>query len=187
MEILECIRNRRSFRNFSDRKIEYDTVKELLELGACAPTAQYRQPWGFVVIQDRDELKRLSDEGISYIKANMENLPHFHKYKDLFDNPDYNIFYDAETLVVVYGESDAHWYVQDCSLFTENLTLAAFDRGIGSCWIGFAEEILETEEFRKKYKIPDNYSIVAPIILGYIDKEQKPPKRKPPIIFNENI
>lgn len=187
MEVLDCIRNRRSVRSFTDKKVEYDTIKELLEISSCAPTAQYWQPWGFVVIQDKEELKRLSDKGLEYIRANMDNLPHFHKYTDLFDNPDYNLFYDAQTLVIVYGDKDSHWYMQDCSLFTQNLILAAFDKGIGSCWIGFAEEILENDEFRKKYNVPDNYSIVAPMILGYIQKDQKPPKRRAPIIFNESI
>lgn len=44
MEVLDCIRNRRSVRSFTDKKVEYDTIKELLEISSCAPTAQYWQP-----------------------------------------------------------------------------------------------------------------------------------------------
>ena len=32
MEVLDCIRNRRSVRSFTDKKVEYDTIKELLEI-----------------------------------------------------------------------------------------------------------------------------------------------------------
>jgi len=186
MEVLDCIKSRRSIRNFSDKKLEYETIRELLEISACAPTAQYRQPWGFVVIQGKEELKELSDIGMDFIRKNIEDLPHFHKYREMINSEEYNLFYGAENLVVVYGEKDFHWYIQDCSLFTQNLILSAYDRGIGSCWIGFAEELFEMECVKKKYNVPDNYSVVAPIILGYIDKEQRPPKRKPPIIFNGN-
>ena len=50
-----------------------------------------------------------------------------------------------------------------------NLMLAAHDRGIGSCWIGFANGIGNTPEIKKELNVPDEYERVAPIILGYPD------------------
>ncbi len=184
MEILECIKNRRSYRKFSDKKLEYDIIKGLLEISVCAPTAQMREPWGFVIIQDKKELKEISNIAKRDILEMIDDLPHFKKYEEWFRDPEYNIFYDAENLVVVYGDKSAHWYKEDCSCVTENIILAAFSKGIGTCWIGFGEHILNKLEIKEKYGVPESYEVVSSLIMGYISKESKPPKRKHPIIFN---
>lgn len=56
---------------------------------------------------------------------------------------------------------------QDCCLAAENLMLAAFAKGLGSCWIGFAEIWLRSPEGKKALGIPSEQVAVAPIILGY--------------------
>ena len=56
MNIIECIESRRSVRKYSDKKVEFDTIKELIRLGTMAPTSLCKEPWGFVVIQDKEEI-----------------------------------------------------------------------------------------------------------------------------------
>lgn len=183
METRESIRNRRSYRTFSDRKLEFETIEELIEYGTFAPTAQYRQPWSFLVIQDKEELKRLSDIAKEDIKNRIDELPHFKTYEKWFNDPNYNIFYEAENIVVVYGDSDFYWYKEDCCAAAQNIISAAFDIGIGSTWLGFAEYVFDMKEVKEKYSVPENCKTVAPLILGYIDKEIKPPKRKKATIY----
>ncbi len=185
MNIIECIKSRRSVRRFTDEKLEYDKIKELIDVGICAPTAQMRQPWGFVVIQGKDKLKEISDKIKVDSLKKLEKLPHFQKYEDWFKDPEYNVFYESENLLVIYGDSECHWYKEDCCCLAENIILAAFDQNIGSCWIGFAENYLETDEFKEKYDIPKQYKVVSSLILGYMEKLPKPPTRKEPIIFSE--
>ena len=62
MDILECIRTRRSIRTYTDRPISEETLRELIGLGVKAATGSNEQPWGFAVIQDKDEIQRLSEE-----------------------------------------------------------------------------------------------------------------------------
>lgn len=185
MEVLECIKNRRSIRKFSDEKISYDELKELINVGICAPTAQKKEPWAFLIIQDKEELKRISDAAKEDILKNIDNMPQFKTYEKFFNDPEYNLFYEAENLIVIYGDTSTQWYKEDCSLLAENIILAAFSKSIGTCWIGFAEPILNSEIIRKEYKIPDNYKVVAPIILGHMKYTPKPPERKEPVIFSK--
>ena len=52
------------------------------------------------------------------------------------------------------------------------------DRGIGSCWIGFATAIGNSSEMKKELKVPDEYELVASIILGYPDVSSVKGSRK---------
>ena len=87
--------------------------------------------------------------------------------------------------MIIYGNTDSHWNVYDCSLVAGNIMLGAYEMGIGSCWIGFGEYMLNTKEFKKKYGVPENFQVVCPLTLGYMKIKPKPPVRKAPIIFNK--
>ena len=65
------------------------------------------------------------------------------------------------------------------------MILAGFSKGIGSCWIGFGQEIFIREDFKKEYNIPESYVSIAPLILGYMESKPKPPKRKEALIFSK--
>jgi len=45
----------------------------------------------------------------------------------------------APLLIVISADAQRPWIVEDCALAAENLMLAAFDEGLGTCWIGFAQ------------------------------------------------
>lgn len=185
MDILECIRSRRSVRSFTDQELTYDEIMELIDLGMCAPTGQYRQPWGFLIIQDPEEIKRWSDIGKEDILSRIDDLPAYQKYINWFKDPDFNLFYGAKNLLIVFGENTSPWYIEDCCCLAQNMILAGFSKGIGSCWIGFGQEIFNREDFKKEYNIPESYVSIAPLILGYMESKPKPPKRKKALIFSK--
>lgn len=185
MDVLECIRSRRSIRNFTDKDLTYDEILDLINLGTYAPTGQYRQPWGFVIIQNSDELRKWSDLGKADILSRIDDLPAYKKYIKWFEDPEFNLFYGAKNLVVVYGDSSSPWYMEDCSCLAENMILAGFSKGIGSCWIGFGKEIFNRDDFKKEYDIPASYVAVAPLILGYMDTRPNKPKRREALIFSK--
>ena len=59
------------------------------------------------------------------------------QYKNWVENPKYNVFYDAGTLVIIYGNTDSHWNIYDCSLVAGNIMLGAYEWGM-KCWIVLA-------------------------------------------------
>ena len=101
-----------------------------------------------------------------------------------FDNPDFNIFYNAETLIVIYGRTDAQFYEADCWLAAENMMLAACAMGLGSCVIGSALLALNLSDIKTQLRISDNYTAVAPIIIGYPNQENAVTSRNSPVILN---
>ncbi len=176
-KIIENIKVRRSIRKYANKKIPNKLVKEVIEAGRYAPSAHNAQPWRFIVITNKKEIKGLSDyiknwfkkrlffgrfAGIFYkrIKNEIESAKKRLTDKDLF-------FYDAPLLVLVCAKP-GRFSMQDCSLAAENMMLAARSLGIGSCWIGFADMVINKDrKLMDKIGVPKGYKIMAHLVFGY--------------------
>ncbi|AFS77500.1 nitroreductase-like protein [Gottschalkia acidurici 9a] len=185
MDILECINGRRSVRKYTDKLIPEETLTNIIELGTKSATGSGMEPWGFVIIQDKNEIDSLSEMTKKYLLDNFEEYPYLHQYKSWLENPKYSVFNHSNTLLIIYGNTESHWYVYDCSMAAGNIMLAAHNMGIGTCWIGFAEHTLNTKEFKAKYGVPEQYELVCPMSMGYMENKLTPSKRKKPIVFNK--
>lgn len=128
MSVMEALRHRRAVRSYTDRAVDKAAIRELLDAAVHAPTAMHEEPWAFVVIQDKITLKRLSDSAKQFL-GEMERTIHVHDRPMAahFTPPD-NIFYDAGTLIVIYGRPTSPFVVADCWLAAENILLAATRR-----------------------------------------------------------
>lgn len=185
MELIQAIKERRSVRKFSDKALSYDTIKELIETSIYAPNARGLEPWTFLVIQGKEEMKKISDAAKAYALTLLETNPGLRQFEKWFRDPEKNIFYEAENMVVIFGDKVSPWYMVDCSCAAENLMLLAHSQGIGTCWIGLCAPYFNQPEVKKAYGIPDNHELVAPIIMGYMEEDRKPliAKRKEPRII----
>jgi len=185
MTVFEAILGRRSVRNYKAQKVDRTSIRILLEAAVLAPTAIHQEPWSFVIVQDRQLMRKLSDQAkpLFLAAASHSNSKHSgHKF-DIFDSPDFNIFYDADTLILICGKTAAPSSTADCWLAAENLMLAACAMGLGSCVIGSALPAFSIPEVRAQLHIPDEFSVVAPIILGCPSGETAPTLRKAPVIL----
>jgi len=183
MNILDCINSRRSVRSFTDQTIPPDVIDQLITLGTKAATGSGNQAWGFVIITDKMEMKSLSDEIKKYLLENFDQYPYLHQYEGWLNNVDFNIFYKAPNLLIIYGDTTSQWYVYDCTLAAGNIMLAASEYELGTCWIGFAHLFCNTAAFKSKYNVPDHYDLVCPMVIGYTKGQLAPPTRKPALIF----
>jgi nitroreductase len=184
MTILDAIRNRRAIRHYTDQPVDAETVKVLLEYAVQAPSAVNGQSWSFVVIQNRHLMEEISFKA----KKILENDPRWKsealQAKNQILDPAFNIFYQASTLIIVCANREETYPEIDCYLACENLMLAAFGLGLGTCPIGLASEILQTAEMKRMLKIPEGHYPVLPIILGYPSKEEPRTPRNAPRILN---
>ena len=102
---------------------------------------------------------------------------------DLVNKPDFHVFYNAGTLIVIYSKFQGQFVVADCWLAAENLMLAACAKGLGSFVIGFAVSALNTQEWKADLGIPAEMTAIAPIIVGLPASETPLVPRKEPDIF----
>ena len=185
MTIFETILARRSVRSYTAQQVDSVTVRTLLQAAVRAPTAIHQEPWAFVIIQDRKLLQNLSDQAKPLFLAQIGQHARGSSghVLDMFEKPDFNIFYDAGTLILICGRTTASFYEADCWLAAENLMLAACGMGLGTCIIGSALPALNIPEVKIRLGIPKDFSVVVPIILGYPMDETAPVMRKPPIVL----
>lgn len=91
---------------------------------------------------------------------------------------DYHVFHRAGTLIITCARPDAHNGEEDCSLAAQNLMLAAYAIGLGTCPIGFAR--LWLARIKRSLDIPTGYVPVFPLVVGYPSGEILPVPRRPP-------
>ncbi len=186
MSIMEAIYKRCSVRSYSPERLDESTVRTLLAAAVRAPTAVHLEPWAFAILQDASALKRLSDRAKPLF---LEEVKRAHldlggHTLDVFASPDFNMFYNAGTLIIICGKPMGPFVVADCWLAAENLILAACSIGLGTCVIGSAVPALNTPDIKAEFGIPDELTAIAPIIVGMPSGETLPTARKEPeVVF----
>jgi nitroreductase len=183
--ILDAIYGRRSVRSYAPERVDRATILALLGAAVRAPTAVHMEPWAFVVLQDLTALKHLSDRAKPLFvgEAHRAHLDPGGHLLDAFTSPEFNIFYDAATLIVICAKPMGPFVVADCWLAAENLMLAACAMGLGTCVIGSAVPALNTPEIKAELGIPAEFLAVAPIIVGQPSGETAPTARKEPRVL----
>lgn len=167
MSDLDIIYKRRTVRDYTPQKIDDAMIHTLLNAAVQAPTALREEPWAFVIIQDKEMLNSLSDTIQSFIYNEARNYPKLmNRVKELTENPDFNAFYNASTLIIIYSKFQKPFVTADCWLAAENLMLTACANELGSCVIGLAVPALNTPEWKSKLNVTTEMTAVAPIIIG---------------------
>lgn len=180
---MKAIYSRRSIRKYLSKPVPKETIEKLIEAATLAPSGSNSQPWAFVVIQDQAILKDYSEKAKTLFIDFIKDKPETQNYLNILSNPNFNIFYNAGTLVIIYGNSNNPTSHGDCSMAAQNLMLAAHANDLGTCWIGFSFLLFNDSTFKKELGIPENYSAIAPLIIGYPDSIPSEYSRNPPQIL----
>jgi nitroreductase len=182
MELNDAIMGRRAVREYTDAVIDEQTIRRMIDAAVQAPSAVNGQPWTFTVVRDQRVLDRISRDAKAHMLATMTAGPHADHFHSLLSEPTFHIFYHAPALVLISAIAQGPWILEDCALAAENLMLAAFAAGLGTCWIGFAQSFLNTADGKEALKLPAACVPVAPIILGHPKVVPPPVPRKEPQI-----
>lgn len=189
--VADAITSRRSIRSFNPRPVSEADVRDLLQAAVHAPTAMQREPWLFVVVQDLAALKRYSDRAKALLLKDAMSrdlhgpaLSQSHSgFLEAVARPDFNLFYNAGTLILICARLTHPFVVADCWLAAENLMLAATGQGLGTCCIGSALPGLNSPETKTELAIPPDVIVVAAIVVGVPAEGPAPGGRKVPVIL----
>ena len=181
MELLDAINGRMSVREYTEEPVNDAVLRELIEAAIEAPSAINQQPWAFIVVKDRECLTRISDRAKTHLLKASLAAP-AHPFREMLNDPKFDIFYHAPVLIAIAASEPTDWAVEDCSLAAENLMLAAYAKGLGTCWIGFAQNWLATAEGKAELGVPATFSPIAPIIVGHPRRQPAAVPRKAPDI-----
>lgn len=148
---LECIMTRTSVRQYQDRPVSRDTVEILLKAAMAAPTAVNKQPWAFVVVDDR---------------AVLDSLTAYLPYARMLTHAPLAIVTCGDMTKAIEGDAREMW-VQDVSAATENLLLAAHAVGLGAVWTGVYPIQERMDGVKKALALPDNLVPLSVVPVGY--------------------
>lgn len=184
--VFEAILARRTVRAFTPDKINKNAIHTLLEAAVRAPTAMQEEPWAFVVLQNRQILRQLSERAkpifIEEMRhRNAQGVRHSFEH---FGRQDFDLFHGASTLILICAKPTSPFVVADCWLAAENLMLAACDMGLGSCVIGSAVSVLNIHMVKTELGIPAAYTVIAPVIVGVPLEETAATTRKEPLVLS---
>ena len=169
---LDVIKERRSIRKFKPEQIKEEELQAIVESGLYAPSAINKQ----TVIQNQEILAELN-EATKNVARNLDN----EALKRIGENEKYNCFYYAPTVILVSGKDEERSKVMDCSAATQNMLIAAESLNIGSCWVELVSLAFvgpQAQELREKLNLPEGYTPLHCVLLGYKDMEGKAAPRK---------
>lgn len=183
MKYEELLKNRRSIRDYLDKKVEIALVKEILQDACLSPSHCNLQPWRFIVIQDKSLMKRISDECRKGLLSHIEKNPagFFKRFENTLKKSRFNIFYNAPTLVMIVGKKDQLFLREDLALCAAYFMFAATARNLGTCYIGLAQDI-NNLNLKKEIGIEEGEEIIVSIIIGYPQNSPIAPERIAPEI-----
>lgn len=183
-DYLELLKKRRAIREFEDRKVSLEVIEEIIKESTLAPSSGNGQPWKFIVIVDPGWIKKLSDESKKNLLSMMENTPDspVKRYETALKNPDFNVYYNAPSLVFIAASRNLRTIYVDCALCAGYFMLSAAARGLGTCWIGLGQHIRDPE-LLKAIGLPEDHELVAPIAVGYPKSIPDVPERAEPKIL----
>ena len=157
-EVLKALKERRSYRRFTDEEVPDDVLAQILEAGTYAPTGMGMQSPKMVVVKKGETFEKIREMNMSVMGS------------------DKDPFYGASLMVIVLADTNRSTYIEDGSLVMGNLMLAAHSLGVASCWIHRARQEFESpegKELLKEWGISDNYAGIGHCILGYSDAEPR--------------
>ena len=153
---LDVIFKRRSIRQFKTDPVPHPLIEMLLKAGMAAPSAMNKQPWEFIVVEDKEIL--------AYYREVMPYAPHI-----------------APLAIVTCAnmrkrqtkiDADGFW-VQDCSAATENMLLAATGLGLSAVWIGVYPAPEFIRYISTPLALPEYVIPLSMILVGYGEREKE--------------
>lgn len=155
MSLVDVVLSRRSVRSYKAKAIPGGVLNKILEAGRQAPSADNRQPWRFIVVTDQAIKEKLS-------------------------RGSWSGFVKDSALAIVgcgfVGDADAReWSTIDVAIALQNMVIAAWAQGVGSCWIG---DFIE-EKVKSTLNIPEEWKVIALVTFGYPDEKPQKTWRKP--------
>ncbi|MDR3530773.1 MAG: nitroreductase family protein [Rhodopila sp.] len=166
MEVAQAIYHRRAVRSFTAAPVTAETLRSLIDAAIQAPSAINEQPWRFAVAQRRETLRRIAESARDHLLSLMQTGSPFLRFRDMLQAPGCDILHGAPALVVICATSAAPQAAEDCALAAQNLMLAAYALGLGTCCIGLARPWLNQPEGKRLLGIPAVCAPIVPIIVG---------------------
>lgn len=155
---LELLKNRRSCRRFTDEPVNKEAVANIMRAALMAPSGHRVNPWEFVLVEDKEMLKALSVSKAAGAQL-LEGA--------------------AMAVAVVADTTKTDVWIEDCSIATILMQLAAEEMGLGSCWVQIrqrvdAEGVSANDNVKRLLQLPEQYAVLSIVAVGHKERPSRP-------------
>lgn len=149
MEVFECIRSRRTVREFKPDPVPETIVRAILQAARWAPSSSNSQPLHFIVIEDRKMLAQLGEVATQ------------------------GPFIAAAPMAIAIVMENAFRPQLDAGRAIQQMELVAWSEGLGTCFVGFNAHD-QAERVKELLNVPAELELVTVLPFGY---RKEGPKR----------
>jgi nitroreductase len=154
---IDVIHERTSIRSYTNQEVSREQLEILVRAGMAAPSAMNKQPWQFVVIDDKELLSAIGEISTSKMAK------------------------QAPAAILVCGDLEKagegwlqEYWIQDCSAAAENILLAITDLGLGGVWTSIYPAENRMEIITNLFQLPETIIPFCVIPLGYPTQNHEP-------------
>ena len=155
MNCIEKVLTRRSIRKFKNEPMSEEVIDNILEAGRCAPSATNIQPWHFVIAREQKAEEAFSFRGFNGFASDAAFVV-------------LGLYKPSEVIIEKLS-------LMDVTIALQNMVIAAWIQGVGSCWMGAFDE----RKLRDTLNLPVDSRIVGAVAFGIPDENPSQPAKKP--------
>jgi len=152
VDAIEAMKTRRSIRSYEPGPVDRSVIEDIIDCARLAPTAINIQPWEFIVVTEKDKLRRIAEM------------------------TDYGRFIADATFCVAVLCKDTNYYLEDGCAATQNILLAAHAYGLGACWVA-GDKKSYAKAVAEFLGAPADYKLVSLVPVGRARPSGEPSKR----------
>lgn len=192
--------SRRSVRRYKDKDVPDELIDELIEAATYAGTGSNSQSVGFMVIRDRQKLRKLEkftldtgwNAGLKYLDregvmrflrvvVGPDRAAQFRRYHDVFryridaDELEGTIFRDAPVVILAHDDKRSASGCENCAIAIRNMEILALTMGLGTCWVGLFTfvAVKRHRSVNRMLGLDDSRRVYGAIMLGYPKQQQR--------------
>lgn len=159
MDVIECIKTRRSVRRYTEEPVSHEKLEEIIEAARWSPSWKNSQTVRYIAVEDKDIIKKIAEECVLNFEYNTKTL------------------LQAQTVIILATitkrcgyEKDGSfstskgtgWEMFDAGIAAQTFCLAAHNAGVGSCIMGVFDE----DKIKEVIGLPEGQSVSAVIPIG---------------------
>lgn len=168
------LRDRRSIRVYKKEPVERDKLARLIEIARYAPSGHNSQGAQWLVLGDRDELKRLAGIVVDWMRWMLAHMPelaislHIDRTLERWEAGSDVILRDAPAVIVAHAEKDNRMAPSTCTIALTYLELAATGMGLGCCWAGYFNAAASSfPPMMEALALPAGHQSFGAMMVGY--------------------
>ena len=155
-QVFEVVSTILAVREYADRDLPEDVLRRIVEAGRLTASASNAQPWHFIVVLEREALRKLG--------ALVRTGPYTASA--------------AAAIIVAYEKEKGEFGISDASRAIQSMMLTAWGDGVGSNWTGFAGRL---DNVRKEFGLPETYDVLAVVPFGHPKRKVIGKKKRKPL------